>query len=122
LLARIITILLLLAFTLQSFQKALILTDYSVNRKAYEKNCINKSRPRLKCHGRCQMMKKMQQEEKKDAQAPDHKSGKSFDQYCSSQGYQIPFFILTDFSVPSILACIGTPVKMPRHLLRPPGC
>lgn len=42
--------------------------DYYINPAKYEKNCINKSKPELKCNGKCQLMKKIQAEEKKEKQ------------------------------------------------------
>lgn len=44
----------------------MILLDYTVNKQSYEMKCCNKSNPKMKCHGRCQMMKKLQEEEKKE--------------------------------------------------------
>ncbi len=44
----------------------MILLDYTVNKQAYEMKCCNKSNLKMKCHGRCQMMKKLQEEEKKE--------------------------------------------------------
>lgn len=40
--------------------------DYYLNPAKYEKNCVNKSRPELKCNGKCQLAKKIQAEEKKE--------------------------------------------------------
>ncbi len=38
--------------------------DYELNKEYIAANlCINKSRPALKCHGKCQVMKKMAEEE-----------------------------------------------------------
>lgn len=42
--------------------------DYYANTVAYAKNCINKTRPALHCNGKCQMMKQLQEEEKKEQQ------------------------------------------------------
>lgn len=77
----------------------------------------------MKCHGRCQMMKKMQQEEKKDQQTPERKSEKTLDQYCSIQS--IAHILFTEISGGNdlpVLTTTGNPVKMPRSLLRPPAC
>lgn len=48
--------------------------DYFANTTAYAKNCVNKAKPKLHCNGKCQMMKKIQQEEKKNQQIPERKS------------------------------------------------
>jgi hypothetical protein len=73
---RLITaIFLLVAFVAQSFSNAVIIFDYYANTTFYAKDCINKARPMLHCNGKCQMMKKLQQEEKKEQQYPESKSG-----------------------------------------------
>mgnify|MGYP003286334102 FL=1 len=70
---RIIAFVLLVAFAMQSFQQNLIVLDYVANTVAYIEACINKDKPELKCKGKCQLMKKLQEEEKKNNQSPDHK-------------------------------------------------
>lgn len=71
---QITAILLLLCFMAQTFSRAAIVGSYYVNTAGYAKNCINKAKPKLHCNGRCQMMKKLKQEEKKDAQNPERRS------------------------------------------------
>ena len=51
-----LTILSALIF-LASFQNSLILVDYQINRDFYEIHCVNKARPELNCHGKCEMQK-----------------------------------------------------------------
>ncbi len=58
----------------QTFSNAAIVGSYYVNTADYAKNCINKARPKMHCNGKCQMMKKLKQEEKKDAQNPERRS------------------------------------------------
>lgn len=61
---RSITIIFLLfAVVAQSFNKSVILLDYQFNTIAFIKNCINKSKPEMQCHGKCQMNKKIQESE-----------------------------------------------------------
>jgi hypothetical protein len=55
-----------LSLLAQTFSRMFIIADYYANTAAYAKNCINKSRPKMHCNGKCQMMKKILQEEKKD--------------------------------------------------------
>jgi hypothetical protein len=66
-------ILLLFAFAIQTFKGGFVIFDYYSNTAAFAKNCINKAKPKLHCNGKCQMMKKMQEEEKKDQQLPERK-------------------------------------------------
>ena len=71
---RVITILFLLsAFGLQTFYRVVIVADYYANKATFAQNCENKARPQLKCHGKCQMMKKLQEEEQKEQQNPERK-------------------------------------------------
>jgi len=66
-------IFLLTAFVAQTFTGSLIRLDYYANTEAYAKNCINKARPKLHCNGKCQAMKKMQEEEKKEQDKTERK-------------------------------------------------
>ena len=44
---------------MQTFSKAMIVAEYQLNREYIAKNlCVNKSRPKMHCNGRCHMMKK----------------------------------------------------------------
>lgn len=56
----------MLAFLMQTFNKIFIVTEYYTNTASFAKNCENKSKPQLHCNGKCQMMKKLKQEENKD--------------------------------------------------------
>ncbi|MGZ5248393.1 MAG: hypothetical protein ACXWCR_14905 [Flavitalea sp.] len=61
--ARITVFILLLSFIAQSMNRSVILVDYMFNTASFEKNCINKAKPALSCLGKCQVSKKMQQQE-----------------------------------------------------------
>lgn len=73
LLRTVVTFILLMAFSCQTFSRAFIVFDYYANKAKYASNCINKSRPKMRCHGNCQMIKKLQKEEQNDAQQPQRK-------------------------------------------------
>lgn len=47
--------------------------DYYINQAVFAKSCVNKAKPTMHCNGKCQMMKKLQEEEKKDQQMPERK-------------------------------------------------
>jgi len=64
------TIFLLFAFVTQTFRGGFVIVNYYTNTEAFAKNCINKAKPKLHCNGKCQMMKKMQEDEKKDQELP----------------------------------------------------
>jgi hypothetical protein len=84
----------------QTFGQLLIVADYYINTGSYAKNCENKNRPQLKCNGKCQMMKKLKGEEKKDQQNPERKitfknitlSSKSFFGAVHSVGLSLQIF------------------------------
>lgn len=69
----IIVILLLSAFAAQTFEQGFIVLSYYTNASLFARNCENKARPKMHCNGKCQMMKKLQEEEKKSQQVPERK-------------------------------------------------
>ena len=115
-------ILLLLAFVMQSFRQLIIVMDYYINPAEYEANCINKKKPLLKCHGKCQMVKKVNQEEQKDKDNPVRKFENSFSLYSASHNFYsfiIPLAFL--HSNHSSLDCIGFPVQRNSDIFHPPA-
>lgn len=76
----------LVPFFAQTFSKAFILVDYLANNKAYIQNCENKAKPAMHCNGKCQMAKKMKNEEKKEERLPDRK-GDTKDVVLSSKSF-----------------------------------
>jgi len=83
---QITTILLLAAFSVQAFNRAIVIADYYVNSSAYIKNCENKSDPELNCEGKCQVTKKMKDEDKKEQQNPERK-GSNHNEVISSNSF-----------------------------------
>jgi hypothetical protein len=76
-------ILLLLSFAAQVFNQNILVLDYYSNRAAFARACENKARPGLHCNGKCQLMKKLKEEEKKDQQNPTRKSENKHEVVCS---------------------------------------
>jgi len=64
----------LAALIAQTFSSSFVVADYYTDTSRYAKNCVNKARPKMHCNGKCQMMKKLQEEEKKDQENPERKS------------------------------------------------
>lgn len=95
-LSKIAVIPLLIAFAAQSFSGAFIQLGYAINPAAFAKYCVNKAKPKLHCNGKCQMMKKMKEEEKKEQENTERKwenkitvlSSKSF--FCNIEFKLIP--------------------------------
>lgn len=84
---RITAILLFLSFTAQTFSSPFVMLDYYLNTAAYAKNCINKARPKLHCNGKCQAMKKMREEERKEQQANERAGEYKVQQVLSSRSF-----------------------------------
>lgn len=70
----IIATVMIFSFTAQMLGGFMVEIDYYLRIAEYAKNCINKARPLMHCNGKCQMAKRITQEEKKDQQAPERKS------------------------------------------------
>lgn len=67
-------VVLLAAMLMQTLNRGCIVWSYYINSASYAKNCENKAKPQMHCNGKCQMMKKLKQEEKKDAGTPERRS------------------------------------------------
>lgn len=112
----------LVAFAMQTFSQTIMMIDYRVNRQAYAKNCVNKFRPKMHCNGHCQLMKKLQEEEKKNQQNPERKPEFKNDITLSSKSFfpELTFIILT--LQPGYHSnAIGVEIKMPRSVFHPPA-
>ncbi|MFN8249843.1 MAG: hypothetical protein U0T68_12885 [Ferruginibacter sp.] len=121
---KIITALVFLAtFTCQTFYKAFIVFDYAANTAAYAKNCENKSRPKMHCNGKCQMMKKLKEQEKKDAQNPDRKSENKNENILSSKSFftndLATFSPIEKKEFPRLP--VAKEIKIARSIFHPPG-
>jgi len=115
-------ILLLIAFAVQTFQQDLIVAGYWFNRSLYIKNCENKAKPSMHCNGKCQMMKKLKQEEKKDQENPQRKLENRNTLY-SLRSYSASFSSLftaerQSFHFPY---STGHPVNISFSVFHPPG-
>lgn len=117
---KITTLFLLAAISLQILNRAVIYIDYYANTGAYAKNCINKALPVMHCNGKCQMMKKLKEQEKKESELPGKRIG--FDEVISSKS----FFSTVPAFNPAIcpaynLFTAGSLHNMPRSIFHPPG-
>ena len=121
-LKKISSLILLIAFSFQCFNKAFIVVEYYSNTAQYAKVCINKSRPKLHCNGQCAMMKKLKADEKKDADNPDRKQENKNETFS-------PIILNSEMAVTVRTITINTYpffednsiYKMPRTCFRPPG-
>ncbi len=120
---QLITIILLLSFAAHTFNKSFIVVDYYTNTAAYAKNCENKARPKMHCNGRCQMMKKLKQEENKDRQNPERRSDKQEEVLSTRSCFAVvnftPAAVLIKTNYPTYFS--GNVVDMPQSIFHPPG-
>ena len=84
---RTTSLIFLLAFLMQSFSKDFVVLDYYINTDSYAKNCVNKEKPKLQCKGKCQMMKKVKDETKKDQGQSDGNTRIKRDVFLSSKSF-----------------------------------
>lgn len=112
-----------MAFLGQTFSQGFFYLDYAIDRAAYEKKCINKFRPQMHCNGKCQLMKKIEEQEKKEQQqAPQMKlAGKA--EVISSRSFFTQYAeLLNTISAKRkyILTNIGHPVDQAASFFHPP--
>ncbi|MBO9595414.1 MAG: hypothetical protein J7599_21105 [Niabella sp.] len=112
----------LMTFTMQTFSKTIMMIDYRVNQQAYAKNCVNKFRPKMHCNGHCQLMKQMEEDEKKSQQNPERKMEFKNEITLSSKSF-FPELTFITHSQPSVYAhiIIGMEIKRPRSVFHPPA-
>ena len=84
---KVLASLLLTAFLIQTFSKPFIVADYYVNTAGYAKNCINKLIPMMHCNGKCQMIKKLLEEEKKDQKSSEKKSASKTETFSNKTSF-----------------------------------
>ncbi|GAB3017501.1 hypothetical protein GCM10027051_22930 [Niabella terrae] len=118
-----VAFILTLFFAAQSFSKVLIVVDYYLNRAAFEARCENKDRPLLSCGGKCQMVKRLKQEQQKDQQSPDRNGSQKNEIVLSSKSFfaESPELVATD--AVSYGLFLTRPLKdRPRSIFHPPAC
>ena len=118
---QIVAAFLLLCFVTQTFSRAAIVGSYYVNTADYAKDCINKARPKMHCNGKCQMMKKLKQEEKKDAQNPERRSNGKDEVLSSKSYFASVYFLYTPITIDYSLYLPSTTTDMALDIFHPPG-
>lgn len=118
---QVTTALLLLCFMAQALCQPAIVGSYYVNTAAYAKDCINKTRPQMHCNGRCQMMKKLNREEKKDAQNPERRSSGKNEVLSSKSHFASLQLITTGFMQDHFDHAASLTTGRPRAVFHPPG-
>ena len=119
---RLIAAILLLAFIGQTFSQCLYYIDYLVDKAEYVKLCKNKSRPQMHCNGKCELMKKIEEQEKREQQnAPEMKLAGKIELLASKNSYETigsPCFAAVHYH---IISKEGSPIDQPSSIYHPPG-
>jgi hypothetical protein len=121
-LKQVFAAILFIAFAVQSFDKLFILVDYYGNTAAYAKNCENKDKPMMHCNGKCQMAKKLQQEENKDKQNPNRRADNKDEVLLSAKSFfaTVPPSWQQPYKINYPFLFDGKEIKMPRSIFHPP--
>jgi hypothetical protein len=118
-----VVILLALAIFTQSMSRGIILLSYYTNKQAYERYCINKSRPQMHCDGKCQLGKKLKAEEEQDKKDPlKNASFSEIVMICQANDFHIApsFHTLFKEKIPHPLS-IGKPIGWSASCFHPPS-
>ena len=116
---KIIAFMLLLAFTGQTFHKAIILISFYSRQEIIALTlCENKAKPKMKCNGTCQLSKKLKQEEQKDKSNPERKLENKFELVSFSSSIKIISPVLqlsrkSSFYNPATLTALGDDIFHP---------
>jgi hypothetical protein len=122
LLRHTIALFLLLSFLTQAFSRYFIVAGYYVDTSAYIENCINKDKPWMHCNGKCQLCKKLHQQDNSDKQNSERRSGDDRNDPLSSSA-AVDFIALnpaTSLSAKYPRATGAAIVKRPRTQFHPP--
>lgn len=112
------------AFLVQTFNRNIIVIDYYANMQSYASHCENKAIPMMHCNGKCQMMKKMHQEEKKDQENPERRSENKNEIPLSSRSFfaTIHAHPIAQYNSAKIYPfTIGLPVDRAPDIFHPPS-
>ena len=114
--------LLMILMLTQTFWKWAIVIEYNMNREFIAKNlCINKSKPKWQCNGKCQMMKRLADEEKQNSSNNTNRTSKEklTDQIFSHAMNQsitpCPEYIKQSYNEHSVVSKHDTPITSIFH-------
>jgi hypothetical protein len=120
---QIIAAVFLFVFAAQIFSKAAIVVNFYANQSYIAKNlCINRAKPEMHCCGKCQLSKRLKQEDNKDRQNPNRKIEKGNEVISSKSffaSYQFHNMNADPKSFPAYLA--GKSVDRSQTVFHPPA-
>lgn len=120
---RLVSLLLMSSFLLQSLSKVIILVDYELNKEYItEIFCHNKNKPQLECNGKCHLMKQMKEDDKKE-KAPLNNVKEKFEVqlFCSIQEMlSLNSFVISQFNFHSFQ--LQKTISPSFSIFHPPTC
>src|ERR1700733_11717055 len=110
-------------FCIETFGNLFMVAGYYINTPAYAANCINKDNPQMHCNGKCQLQKKLNEENNKDKQNTDRRNDVGIEVLSSKSFFafvQAPFkpAITKEYFIKNT----GTPVDHSFQFFHPPQC
>lgn len=123
-LKRLVACILIMAVLAQTFSKGFILVDFFANRDFIAKNlCENKDKPQLKCCGKCQLNKKLKQDETPEGQGQNTNrkvSNPSFELFAETN-HSSSFLHIAGSLIHTDQTQVKHPVDQPSSHFHPPG-
>lgn len=119
---KLITSILLLAFLGQTFNQGWYYVGYLAQKREYMKRCVNKTRPQMHCNGKCQLMKKIQEQEEKERGLPPELKLAAKVEVISSRSFfltQCPVISITN-KAECFNYTIGEPIDWSSSFFHPP--
>lgn len=121
---QVLAAILLLALICQSFSKMIIVVDFYANQDLIARTlCINRLNTAIHCCGKCQLNKRMKQEEHRESESPERRSDHGYE-VMSSRSYYLTHIVCIRWfvSLPYSPGFEGMPIDMPPTHFHPPSC
>ncbi len=120
---RMTVVLLLFASVLQTFSSTVVIVDFYINQDTIAQTlCINRYRPELLCCGKCQLTKRLRQDNK-ESHDSEKRSESRVSNVLSSRSFYLTSFILFRREVRQEYALlrVDKTVDQPSRHFHPPG-
>ena len=120
---KILASILLIAFMGHTFNQGWYYLGYAIQKKEYMNRCVNKARPQMHCNGKCQLMKKIQEQEEKERGLPPELKLASVNEIISSRSFFTTQCPVITFPTKNKFFdyTIGSPIDRPSALFHPPN-
>ena len=124
--SRLVALLLLITFVIQTFEGTFLVIDYYVNTGSFAKNCENKFKPQMHCNGKCVLMRKINDQKKNDqGPAPEMKYLAKMDLLSPKSSFSLDFGAAArNTSQHFVVSNSGSVIDHPSSIFHPPpgGC